>query len=262
MKKIIIIIFSLFLISNTYSINIQELTDSALNCYKNGEYEQAINIYNNLYDSGYSSSELFYNLGNCYFKTNDIANSIYFYEKAKNLAPNDKDIVHNLKIANSRIKNKVEILPQPFYLVLFETISNIMTSNSWAICGIICFILTLLLIFIFLFSNKSLIKKFCFYIAVFTLIFSLYSIITSKYIAENIVNSNFGIVFSSVMVKSSPNEEGTNLFEIDKGLKVEIKDSLNSWKQIKLSDGKEGWIVGDGVKELGIPLVNKKLHYE
>ncbi|MDR2836259.1 MAG: tetratricopeptide repeat protein [Bacteroidales bacterium] len=249
-KKSFLIIFNFIIFTNVNAENTKILIDSAFNCYMNKDYESTIKIYTNLYNQNYSSADLFYNLGNCYIETKDIANAIYFYEKALILSPNDEDILYNLKIANARIKDKVEVLPEIFYISWFKQLMSLMSSDSWAISAIISLIITLLLVFLFLFSNKSKIKKLCFYISILTLLITILTIIFSAKSAKNTINNKFAIIFESTMVKSSPNEEGSNLFEINEGLKVEIKDSINSWYEIKLSDGKDGWIHSENCKKL------------
>lgn len=83
---------------------------SANQFYSDGNYEDAVNQYESILNSGYESSELYFNLGNAYFKLNQIPSAILYYEKARKLAPEDEQINFNLSLANSRIVDKMEPL--------------------------------------------------------------------------------------------------------------------------------------------------------
>ena len=250
MKKIFLITCLIILGYLSFSQSNSQLIDSAFNLYRNKDYESALKIYQDFYSQQYESADLFYNMGNCYMETNDLANAIYFYEKAKILNPNDENIDYNLKIANARIKDRVEAIPEIFYKLWFNNFCSFLSSDAWAIFAVITFCLALILFFIFLFSRKKSIKKLCFYFTILIIIFAIIGLICSYKSAKNINNNKFGIIFNSTMVKSAPNEDGTNLFEINEGLKVEIKDSVQQWKQIRLLDGKERWIIENNIKGL------------
>jgi uncharacterized protein YgiM (DUF1202 family) len=125
-----------------------------------------------------------------------------------------------------------------------------MSSDSWAIVSIILFTVSLLSIILFFFSRKVLLRKAGFVAGIICFIVSISAFVFSKNQASLINNNSYAVVFESAIVKSSPSDESTNLFEINEGLKVEIKDSVNSWVNIRLSDGKEGWMQVKNVKKL------------
>lgn len=251
MKKNLFFIIIIFALLNTnYARANSEKLDSATNYYLNSNFDSAIIIYNQFINENISSSELYYNLANCYYNTNDIANAIYYYEKALILSPNDKDITHNLQIANAAVQSKVEQIPEFFYISWYKTILNLFNSNSWSYISICLFIATLLSIALFLFSKQIILKKTGFTIACISLILSIISLIFANNQADNIIHNKYAIVFDTCLVKSSPAEDGNNQFEISKGLKVEIIDSVNNWLNIKLEDGKQGWIQSNNVKKL------------
>lgn len=251
MNRYIIILLAIICFSNlSANDDIQALTDSASNYYINADYENALRIYNSIYEQNYSSADLYYNIGNCYYKIGDIANCIYFYEKAHALQPNNKDIEHNLKIANANIKNKVEIIPEVFYISWYNNIMTIMSSDSWSIASVIFFIISLLLIGIFLFSKSIYLRKLGFIVGIICFCTSIISLILSDNQAKDISKNKHLIVFESTIIKSSPSDDSINLFEVNEGLKLEMLDSLNEWINIRLPDGKEGWIHKNNVKKL------------
>lgn len=241
-----IIIFSL----NLSAKDINPIEDSAQLYYNQANYQNALYFYDSLYTQNYSSPALFLNMANCYYQTGDIANSIYFYEKSLSLDPSNADAKHNLEIAKSKLESKVEELPVAFYKRWFLGTISIMSSDSWAITAIIFFVLSLVLFAVYLFSNKISLRKVGFVSSIIFVSFAIVSITFSKNLAQRIIKNNIAIVFERSLVKSSPNQESNNLFEITPGLKVEIADSLNLWYNIKLSDGKQGWVESENVKKL------------
>lgn len=255
MKKVIIIILILIFSESIISFGkpnqrIKNLQDSALNFYMQNDFENSVRVYLEILKSGYYSSELYYNLGNAYFKSGDIASAIYYYEKAKLHNPSDPDINHNLKIAYSQIKNKVEPLPEFFFISWYKQTLNLFSANTWAVLSIMFFVFLLTAILIYLFGKTLTQKKIGFYTGIIFIFFFSLSLLFSIKQTNNITKNKFAIIFDPVMVKSSPQEEGTNMFEINEGLKVEILDSLNNWYNIRLADGKQGWIVKESVKKL------------
>lgn len=250
MKRYLIILSGILLSINLFAENFKILSDSAMNHYLNNDYENALKIYDSIYQQSYSSADLFYNMGNCHYKLGDIANSIYFYEKALVIQPNDKDIQHNLGIANLSLKNKVEQLPEIFYISWYNKFISLISSDGWAILSIILFITSLILFGLFLFSKKIVLRKTGFIVGIIFFISSLCTLIFSRTQAKKITDNHYAIIFESSMVKSSPGSESHNLFEIDEGLKVFVKDSVNSWINIRLADGKEGWIPAENLKKI------------
>ncbi|MBN2778731.1 MAG: tetratricopeptide repeat protein [Bacteroidales bacterium] len=249
-KYIISIAIIIVLSFSASAKNNSPIEDSAQLYYNKANYQNALYFYDSLYSQNYSSPELFLNMGNCYFQTGDIANSIYFYEKSISLDPSNAEAMHNLEIAKTKLESKVEELPVAFYKRWFLGAISIMSSDAWAITAIILFILGLISFAIYLFSNRLSLRKMGFISSIILVAIASLSIIFSTNLAKRITKNNCAIVFDKSLVKSSPNQESNNLFEVTPGLKVEITDSLNLWYNIKLSDGKQGWIESENVKRL------------
>ncbi len=245
--KIKSIITALFLLTGTGIYANINMTDSALIYYSNSEYEKALEIYLSFIDDELASDALYYNIGNCYYKLNKIPHAILWYERAKLLNPSNEDIYNNLKIANSRIKDKVEPLPKIFYVQWYNDILKLFNSNTWAWMSFGLFIFLLISLSLFLMSGSAGIKKIFFTISIIALIFSLLSLLFSVQQKNNQLYNNNAVVFEYSLVKSSPSRESTNLFEINEGLKVEVLETLNEWSNIKLEDGKQGWIPSENI---------------
>jgi len=249
------IIFLLF-INLTALVSVAQkvdpLIDSANNAYTEQNYEEAVGFYEKVLDKGLESPELYYNLGNAYYKLHDIASAILNYERAKQLAPNDEDIQYNLELAKKQITDKIEPIPEFFLLRWAKNALNLFSSNAWALASLITFIAFLVLFSLYLYSGRLGIKKSSFWIGIIALIISIASFSFSYQQKQDIVNSGEAIVFSpKVTVKSSPSESGTELFVIHRGVKVHIvDDDINGWYEVKLADGNKGWLKRETVEPI------------
>ncbi len=211
--------------------------------YKNGQYDSAVLGYERILKTDIESSELYFNLGNSYFKSKQNAKAILNYEKAMKLNPNDEAISFNLELANSLLVDKITVLPEFFLKKWFKNIVNIYSSDDWALFSIVTFISTLLLLLLFFFARIMILKKISFWVALITLVLSVSTFYLSYKQKQQIVLERYAIVMtSSVTVKSSPDEAGTDLFVIHDGLKVEVIDQVGEWRNIKLADGNKGWL--------------------
>jgi tetratricopeptide (TPR) repeat protein len=243
MKKIIaliLIVAPLFLVAQE---NNTQLWEKANTYYTTEEYQQAVSVYESILASGETSAKLYFNLGNAYYKTGDVNNAILNYERAKVLAPHDEDIEFNLQIANQYVVTKIEALPQPFFLRWRTSIENKYPTDTWAFISIGAFLIFLLLLGLFLFSKTASIKRLSFWIGIMAILFSGFTFSYAAKQKSKINKRNHAIVFCPrITVKSSPSQTGTDLFLIYEGLKIEITDSLNTWREIKLADGNQGWL--------------------
>lgn len=223
--------------------NNAQLWEKANAFYTTEDYQQAISAYQQILDSGEESAKLYFNLGNAYYKTGDINNAILNYERAKLLAPQDKDIAFNLQIANQFVVTQIDPLPQPFFLRWRTSVVNKYSTDTWATISVVSFLVFLLLLALFIFSRVVAVKRLSFWLGILVVIFAAFSYSFAAQQKAKIVNRNSAVVFSPrVTVKSAPRKNATDLFLIYEGLKVEVTDSLDTWKEIKLADGNEGWL--------------------
>ena len=211
--------------------------------YMRNDYASAIQIYESLLKKG-EAAEIYYNLGNSYYKADDIAKAILNYERALLLQPGNADIRANLEIARSKTIDKVVSVPDIFFVAWVKSLINCLSVDAWAKLGIIFFIL-LLISFSLFFLFKQIVWKKSGFIAgiVFLFLVVLSNIFASEQKSE-LVNRNKAIILSpSVTVRSTPSESGTSLFILHEGHKIEVKDnSMREWKEIRLEDGKVGWV--------------------
>ncbi|MBN2173660.1 MAG: tetratricopeptide repeat protein [Bacteroidales bacterium] len=251
MKKLIGIIILFLLIGSTIALPVDTLYFKANAAYSNEMYADAAHLYQQIVDKGYESSDLYYNLGNAYFKTNDIPSAILYYEKAKKLRPNDEDINFNLKIANTKIVDKIEPVPELFLKEWWRSLYNMFSANTWAKISIGGFILFFVLLAFYLLSKLMKIRKLAFYSGLVILFFTIFSF-TIAYKKYNLVTKQKeAIVFTpTITVKSSPNPNSVDLFVIHEGSKVQIMEKVGDWYEIKIANGSVGWLPGQSIKQI------------
>ena len=247
MKGYFKIVTVLLIIFISWSVNAQEnntqLWEKANAFYTTEDYKQAISFYEQILATGQESARLHFNLGNAYYKSGNINMALLNFERAKLLAPNDENIDFNIKMANQFVVTSIEPLPLPFFLRWRTSVINMHSSDTWSYISIASFILFLILIGLFIFSRIVMVRRISFLTGIFIFIFSGFTFSFASQQKKKITERKNAIVFCPrVTVKSSPALTGTDLFLIYEGLKVEITDSVNTWKEIKLADGNEGWL--------------------
>ena len=250
LHNVVFILFVMFFSTNLHSqdqLDFSDLNDKfteANNLYNDSKYEKSIELYYQILDSGFHSAELYFNLGNSFYKLNDIANSILFYEKSLKLNSNDKDAINNLKMVNNAIIDDITKIPEPFIESQLNKISNVLSFSAWSYISIILSFLFLVLFVLYFFSKEPNVKR-----ASFTFLFLLFFLIVitlkvSFHAYEKNYIEQYAIIFSKkIEIKAEPNERSENLLILHLGTKVKIIDSFNEeWVKIKLVNGQEGWI--------------------
>lgn len=224
----------------------KEAADSA---YVKNDFRTAIQIYESLLKKG-ESAEVYYNLGNSYYKTDDIARAILNYERALLLAPGNSDIRANLEIARSKTIDKVTPVPEIFFVSWFKSLINCLSIDAWARLAIVFFMLFLVCAGLFFYSKSVRGKKIGFIGGIVWLICVILSNVFAAQQKKYLTERDKAIVLApSVTVRSTPSESGTSLFILHEGHKVEIKDdSMHEWKEISLEDGKVGWLPASAIE--------------
>lgn len=249
-KVLILIIFAVFCYSS-FSQSIDSLFAAGNKQYSDANYEKAIQIWEEILETGYEASQIYYNLGNAYFKSNKIGPAILNFERAKILAPYDKDINYNLELARTYIVDKVDKIPEVFYLRWYKNIVQRFSSDKWTIISIITFIIFLVLFSLYLYTKSYTPKKIAFWFSILFLVIWISTFSFSWSGKKLASDHNKAIVFSpSVTVKSSPDESGTELFVIHEGTKVTVIDELNEWSEIVLSSGSKGWLLSSSIEKI------------
>ena len=216
---------------------------NADSAYARQQYQQAIKDYEELLGDGVSA-ELYYNLGNAYYRTDNITRAVLNYERALLLSPGDGDIRFNLQMARSKTIDKITPESEMFFVTWYHALVNIMSVDGWANTALVAFGLAIVLALAYLFSARILVRKVGFFGGLaFILVFVVANVFAYQQQQELVNRTGAIIISSAVPIKSTPSKSGTDLFILHEGTKVEITDgSMRDWKEIRVADGKEGWI--------------------
>lgn len=239
-----ILLISISLASCLIPLSSHALTKAdADSSYVRGEYQQAIKEYESLLKNG-ASADLYYNLGNAYYRTENITKAVLNYERALLLSPSDRDIRFNLQMARSKTIDKITPEQEMFFITWYRSLVNLASVDGWARTALWALALAIVLALLYLFSDRIWLRKVGFFGALFLIAIFVFSNIFAHQQKELLVNRKGAIVTaSSVTVKSTPDKKGTDLFILHEGTKVTITDSsMREWKGVRLADGKEGWI--------------------
>ncbi len=219
--------------------------------YARGQYQQAISDYEALLKNG-ASADLYYNLGNAYYRTENITRAVLNYERALLLSPGDRDIRFNLQLAQSKTIDKIVPESEMFFITWYHSLVNLMSVDGWARTAIFSLALVIILSLLYLFSERIWLRKIGFFGGFVLLLLFVLSNIFAWQQKQNLLFRKGAIVVApSVTVKSTPAKNGTDLFILHEGTKVNITDgSMKGWKEIRLADGKEGWIESNKIETI------------
>ncbi len=219
--------------------------------YTREDYKKAIDGYNQILMTNMESPEVYFNLGNAYYKTGQYTLAILNYERAKLLNPDDADIAFNLQVADQHVVDSIQELPGIFIVRWWNSLVNSRTTDTWAVYSIFGFILFLVMMGFYFFSNTSEIRRITFWAGCLMILLTIFTWSFAAKQKNRLVNHNFAIVMQpTVTIKSSPSEKGTNLFVVHEGLKVRITDKLGDWVEIMLSDGNKGWLPTETIERI------------
>lgn len=253
-KRFAIVILALFSVFSEMRANgapPYKLLDSATAAYNKGNYMGSASFYDRFLKSGYVSADVYYNLGNCFYKFNNISKAILYYERAKKLNPADADIRFNLQLANLKITDKVPGETPLFIATWWNNLLDITGECGWSYLCIICLCLALMLILGYLFSRHLWLRQVGFWGAglMIVLCMGCFGMARERYRA--LITHNTAIVMSpAVTVKGAPSDSGTALFIIHNGTKVTIVKSDGNWSEIKLSNGNVGWLLNTDIEAI------------
>ncbi len=251
--KTLILLLPVFLMVFPVHSFSQETTDKKFRTgsesFSSGNYEKALELWMDIYKTGYRSAELEYNIGNAYFKLNNIPGAILFFERAYLLKPGDEDINYNLQIARTLVVDRFEEIPEIFFVRWYNLLALSLSTNTWAKISITTFILCLLFLSMYFYTSKYRFKVLGFWLAVLFIIVSLTSLALTLRNKTMVYDSQKAIIFSPVVNgKSSPDNSGTDLFVLHEGTKVTVDDEVGEWYEIRLSDGNKGWIPANSLE--------------
>lgn len=244
MRRIIIIIIACIgFYSGAEAADPQALLNEGNAFYAKAEFDKAISKYKEIADAGLASKQLYFNLGNAYYKIHDIKSAILYYEKARLMDPSDEDVLFNLELARTSTIDKINVVPEVFFITWIKWLRDRLSVDGWALLSILTFIASLSLFLLYLLSGRLSFRKLGFWMGVVMLFVAITSFAMGLQLNQTQKAGNTAIVFTpTVTLKSSPSESGNNLFILHEGTKVYILDEAGEWREIKIADGTRGWI--------------------
>ena len=245
--KATVLLLLLFLPLSGHAVTKAE-ADSA---YIRGQYQQAIKDYEMLLKQG-ASADLYYNLGNAYYRSENITRAVLNYERALLLSPGDRDVRFNLQIARAKTIDKIVPESEMFFFTWYRSLVNLMSVDAWAWTALIALALLIVLLLVYLFSDRIWLRKVGFFGGfVLLILFALSNLFAWQQKQDLLFRKGAIVISPSVTVKSTPAKNGTDLFILHEGTKVSITDgTMKGWMGIRIADGKEGWIESNMIEEI------------
>lgn len=248
MNKIVYLLFFCFF---SLSAQNKDLFQEANTAYNEGNYSEAINTYERILENGETSADLYYNLANAHYKLSHIAPSIYYYEKALQLKPNDKDTANNLEFARNMVIDDIEKVPEAGLSKMVNNTISKLSLDGWAWMAIVSSLIFAIFFLLYYFSAGTKLKRLFFGVSMLFLIVSLGSVGFAYQQQLSIQNSQYAIIFSEeVPVRSEPNLRSDELFFLHEGTKLEVLETFQDWIKLELSNGAQGWITKKEVRFL------------
>lgn len=243
-QRSLLLLLTVFLsLSVQASTDLSGLKTQADSAYARADYEEAVKLYSELTEQNLTT-DVCYNLGCAYYRIDDIAHSVLWFERALKLSPSDKEVLFNLEMARTKTIDK--IIPQHEFILFtyFHAMTNWFSLRTWTIIALSCFVLMLVSLFLFWAAGSVTIRKVTFSSAIVLLLFTILSNVCAMKQRDFKHTHTSGIIMTpAVTVKSTPADSGNDLFVLHEGSKVEILDSsLKEWCEVSIADGKVGWI--------------------
>lgn len=229
--------------------------EAAAEAYRTGNFKKSIELYESVVAEALAenreSAEVYYNLGNAYFRDNQLGKAILNYERAYLLDPGNSDIRHNLRFAQNRTEDRIEPAAVFFLQNWFKGVRDLNSSNRWAVISIIFFLLFLICVTAFLFLRMLWARKTAFYSGIiFLLIMIAATTFAFSQKKERIRRDGAIVMVGAAPVNASPDENSNRLFELHEGTKVKIRNSDGNWYEIEIANGSVGWTAKKNVERI------------
>lgn len=220
----------------------------AESAYDQKKYKEAIASYETLISEGYRSYQLYFNLGNAYYRANMLGKAIYNYELARKIAPGDEDVNINLGIAQGKTIDKIDSRENFFISAVKSTLLTSLSTSAWAWLTIAAIVLCCISFYIFKVSLNPIVRRFGFVLCLLMGIFFLLTYFFG-YSALKAKNGNkFAIILASESrILNEPTVNAKFKFSLHEGTKIRVIESNGDWVLIKLDNGNEGWLFSSDV---------------
>ena len=233
------------------SSNPDELWQVANTAYNAGNYAQAEECYTRIVEQGLHSAALYYNLANAHFKQDELGKALLYYNRALRLRPNDEDIRHNLEYAKQSTKDSLEEIPEFFLKTRFKSLRGACSCTAWCSLSLVMLVAALSFGLIYLLAQRLSLRKTGFYLMSVT---ALLFIVTTAFAWSErnmLVERSEAIIMNSAdSINSSPARSATELFVLHEGTKVTIGAAIAGWAEVRIADGRKGWIEEERIERI------------
>lgn len=238
-----LVLASVLLYSSLHAAEPLQIFERGNQLYQQGKYAEAAEAYEQVLAGGNMGAELFFNLGNAYYKSGAIAKAILHYERARKFIPNDEDLQHNLALANLMITDRIEPVPQLFIWDWWDGLLSAVSLNGATWLTYAAYLLLVGLLIVIILSTSYDLRRLAALLASvsFLLLILAATILAGK--INEVRRTDTAIIMANIVtVKNSPDQKSTDAFVLHSGVKVNLTDKVNDWYKIRLADGKVGWI--------------------
>ncbi len=254
MKGAALTLIMLMMLPVAASAQQQEYVDSLWNdanaAYAEGRWADAIDGYELISGMGLESAALYCNTGDAYFKDMNVPKAILYYERALKLDPSYSDARYNLELVSGGIQDRIDPVPEFVLKVWMKDICYIMDSDAWSICFMVFLVLTLAMVLLFLLAPSVAGRRTGFFTGIVMVVFTAFALSFAVWQKNDYMKADGAIVMRPVTsVKSSPSAEAAkDLFILHEGTKVKVIDTVGSWNNIELADGRQGWLPSSDIE--------------
>lgn len=251
MKRGMLIVMLLLVFGQVFAVDPKTEIDRANKAYAVGSYSTAADLYLKVVSAGFESPGLYYNLGNACYKMGEYPRSILWYERARRLDPGNEDILYNLNVANTKISDKIEPIPDLFYKKWYRAMVQMLPTDTYAILALSAWIAGLGFLVMFVVSRVLVIRKIGLWSGLGLLLagFLFLAMAWSGY--SSFRSESEAIVFApTINVKSSPDDKSTDLFVLHEGTKVRLLDQISGWYEIRIANGSVGWLPASSLEKI------------
>ena len=225
--------------------------ENANAAYNAAQFEKAVMLYKEILEAGDHSAALYYNLANSYYRLNQVGESIFYFEKARQLDPKDEDLNINIVFAQNMAVDAVEVLPKSQITLLSEKIFTLFSSEGWAYFIVVCSWILAILWGLYVWNKVPIIKRSFFISAILAGVILIVSVSVTFVKSSNEDNTFYGILFNEKLeVWAEPNTRAEVLFLLHEGTKVQMLDKLQEWQKIRIANGSEGWVKDGEIRDL------------
>lgn len=231
--------------------SVEELWQQGEQAYRDGTYAEAVEAYEAILSQNMESAELYYNVGNAYFKDNKLGKAILFYNRALLLDPSDEDTQHNLQFARAKTKDNIEKLPEFFFVRWVREVRDWMSCDAWTLFSLVSLFVAVVALLVYLLVRRVAARKAGFFVMIVAAVLFVIMTLFAASSHTRLTERNRAVVMSSaVSVKSSPDKNSTELFVLHEGTELIVGGVDGEWLEVQIADGRTGWIESNYIEKI------------